>query len=71
MLLKNTVKEINGKLLEKNANVDIFVKCPTKIRLRKGVSYKFIAENFVLNSCSTIIDTIKNTKRYSLLEQIK
>lgn len=67
----STIKKINGILLEKGEIIEIFVKCPTKIRLRKGLNYKFLAEKLVLNSCTTIIDTTENTRSYCLMEEIK
>ena len=66
-----TIRAVNGVLLKDGETVEVFVKCPTKIRLRKGIQYKFLAEKFVLNSCTTVIDTLKNTRRFCLIEQVK
>ena len=67
----STVKTINGSSLQKGVSINLFVKCPTKIRLQKGKTYKFTAEKFKLNSCSTIVDSTVNLKRYCLIDEIK
>ncbi len=67
---RNTITKINGVALKENEYVSIFVKCPTKIRLRAGKLYKFTAEKFIINSCTTIIDTVKNSRNFRLIESI-
>jgi len=49
----------------------LFVKCPTTLRLKKGIQYKFIAEHFVRNSCTSNVDTCMKNKMYTLIRKFK
>ena len=65
------VKKVNGMLPKKDENFELYVKYPTKIRLLKGHSYKFTVEKFVPDSCTTPVDSVTNTRRFRLIEQVK
>jgi|GEM_PF-2893588 len=67
----NSIIEINGEKLKEGESAEIFVKCPTRIRLRKNIKYKFLTEKFKPDSCSFPVDSTFNTKRFRLIEQIK
>lgn len=67
----DAVKKVNGILPKKDENFQLYVKYPTKIRLLKGHSYKFTVEKFVPDSCTTQADSLRNTRRFRLIEQIK
>lgn len=67
----NSIIEINGEKLKEGESAEIFVKCPTRIRLRKNIKYKFLTEKFKPDSCSFPVDSTFNTKRFRLIKQIK
>lgn len=66
----DAVKKVNGVLPKKDEHFEIYVKYPTKIRLQNGRSYKFIVEKFFPDSCTTQVDSARNTKRFRLIRQI-
>jgi len=64
------ITAINGKPVGKNCH-HLFVKCPAKLNLAKGKSYKFIAAPFKPTDCATIIDTCTDSKYYVLVNALE
>ncbi len=58
--IESDINKINNVSPSKNTCYNLFVKCPSAIRLRKGKTYKFIANSMNLSTCSSPIDTCKN-----------
>jgi hypothetical protein len=65
----NVIQTINDKKITTNCSY-LFVKCPSKLDLQKGVSYTFTAKSFSPNNCSTTLDTCRENQYYLLEEEI-
>ena len=64
------VETFNGIENEKEIYYNLFVECPTKLRLQKGKRYKFLVAKFQANSCTTILDTVWGAKSYRLVKEL-
>jgi hypothetical protein len=65
------IETFNGIENEKEIYYNLYVECPTKLRLEKGKRYKFLVTKFKSNSCTTIVDTVYGTKSYRLIKELK
>lgn len=66
----NSIISINGIELD-SICTHLFVECPSGLRLKKGIKYKFIAKHFIKNYCTTKVDTCYKNKMFVLGKKLK
>lgn len=64
-----TISAINGKAVNGSCD-NIFVKCPSRLNLKQGKQYTFIAIPFTPNNCSTTIDFCTPNKTFLLVKPV-